>query len=99
MHEIMRATYELIDELDKSDLIKELIFYKDKVLNNKDLCDLINKGKNCDDKYLVMDIKRKLYNNGDYKNYINSYNQLYYIIMDINQRYNKVLNSKSCGKY
>ena len=98
MHEIMRATFELIDELDNSDLIKELVFYKNKVLNNKELCELINQGKNCDDKYLVMDIKRRIYKNSDYKNYINSYNQLFYIVMNINQRYNKLLNYKSCGK-
>ena len=98
MHEIMRATYELIDELDKSDLIKDLTFYKDKVLGNKELCELINEGKNCDDKYLLMDIKRSLYKNSDYKNYINSYNQLFYIVMNINQRYNKLLKDKSCDK-
>jgi len=97
MHEIMKATYELIDELEKSDLIKELTFYKDKVLNNKELCDLIDKGNSSDDKYLVMDIKRRLYKNSDYKNYINSYNQLFYIVMSINNRFKKILNDKNCS--
>jgi len=99
MHEIIMATYELIDELDRSDLIRDLNFYKNKVLNNKELCDLIDKGKCCDDKYVIMDIKRKLYGNSDYKNYLNSYNQLFYIVMNINQRYSKLLNDRCCGKY
>ena len=98
MHEIIRATYELIDELEKSDLIKNLTFYKDRVLGNKDLCELIDRGKNTCDKYVIMDIKRRLYNDSDYKNYVNSYNQLFYIVMNINNRYKKLLNDKSCKK-
>lgn len=98
MHEIIEATYELIDEFEKSNLIKELTYYKNKVLNNKELCNLIITGKNTCDKYLIMDIKRKLYNNQDYKNYIHNYNQLFYIIMSINNRYKKILNDKNCNK-
>jgi len=94
----MMATYELIDELEKSDLIKNLVFYKDKVKSNIVLCELINKGRNSDDKYLIMDIKRKLYTDSDYKNYIKYYNELFYLVMDINKRYNKVINDKYCCK-
>lgn len=98
MHEIIKATYELIDELEKSNLIKNLTIYKEKVKSNSELCNLIDKGKNCEDKYILIDIKRKLYQNDDYKNYIKYYNELFYIIMNINHRYQKLLNDKQCRK-
>ena len=31
MNEIMSATYEFIDYLDNSDIVKNLVYYKDKV--------------------------------------------------------------------
>ena len=96
MHEIIRATYELIDYLDESELIKELTKYKNIVKNNKDLCSLIRKGKDTSDKYLIMDIKNRLYKNDDYKNYIKYYNELFYIVMNINRRYNKLLSDRKC---
>jgi len=99
MHEIMNATYELLDELDKSDIIKNILFYKDKIKHNKKLINLIEKGKkNIDDKYLIMDIKRKLYLNNDYKKYIDNYNKLFYIIMNINNYYKRLLNNRNCSR-
>ena len=97
MHEIIEVTYELLDELDNSDIIKNLIIYKNKVKNNKKLIVLINKGKEETDKYIIMDIKNKLYKNIDYKNYIKYYNELFYIVMRINNYYKKVVNDKVCG--
>ena len=97
MHDIIEATYELLDELDNSDIIKNLIIYKNKVKNNKKLIVLINKGKEETDKYIIMDIKNKLYKNIDYKNYIKYYNELFYIVMRINNYYKKVVNDKVCG--
>ena len=97
MHEIIEATYELLDELDNSDIIKNLVLYKDKVKNNKELINLINKGKNTEDRYIIIDIKRKLYNNNDYKNYINYYNELFYIITKINNYYKKITKTKTCN--
>jgi hypothetical protein len=97
MHKIIEATYELIDELDNSDIIKNITFYRDRIKNNLEVCSLIEKSKNTDDKYIIMDIRRKLYSNSDYKNYIDSYNQLYYIVMNINKRLNKLVNNRRCG--
>ena len=96
MNEIMKKTYELIDILESSDLIQEIGLYREKILNNKELSNLVKMGNDTDDKYLLLDIKCKLYKNIDYKNYMDRYNELMYIIMDINYRYNKLLGKGSC---
>lgn len=97
MNEIMIKTYELVDVLDSSKLILDLVKYKDIILNDKDLRKLIDKGNNTNDEYLLLDIKRRLYKNSDYKNYMDKYNELMYIVMKINQRYNKLLGKGSCN--
>ena len=57
MNEIMEKTYDLIDELDASDIIKNITFYKTKIMDNDDIRELINKGNNTSDDYVIMDIK------------------------------------------
>lgn len=96
MNEIMKKTYELIDILEGSELIYEIEKYKDKISSNKELTELINEGNNTKDEYLLLDIKRRLYKNIDYKNYMDRYNELMYIVMDINYRYSKLLGKGSC---
>ena len=96
MHEIMKSTYELLDELDKSDIIKKLDKYKEKIKNNKELIELINNGKKETDDYKIMEIRKELYKNNDYKEYIKNYNELFYIVMKINNYYKKITNNKKC---
>ena len=98
MNEIMIKTYEFIDVLDSSKLILDLVKYRDIIINNKDLRKLINEGNSSNDEYLLLDIKRRLYKNNDYKNYMDKYNELMYLVMDINYRYNKLLGKGSCYK-
>ena len=98
MNEIMKKTYELIDVLEESDLISELTNYKEKIINNLELSKLISMGNSTKDEYLLLDIKRKLYKNSDYKNYMDKYNELMYIVININSRYNKLLGKGSCFK-
>lgn len=94
MNEIMVKTYELIDEIDKSDAVKNIGIYKKKVLEDKELCELISMGNSSDDKYLVMDIKRELYKNSNYKGYMDCYNELFYIVMRINKMFDKFINRR-----
>ena len=98
MNEIMNKTYELIDTLDSSDLINDIGIYREKILNNKELSKLIKMGNDTEDEYLLLDIKYKLYKNIDYKNYMDKYNELMYLVMDINYRYNKMLGNGSCHR-
>ena len=44
MNEVMDKTYEFIDELDNSDIIRNIEIYKNKIENNSELKKLINKG-------------------------------------------------------
>ena len=96
MNEIMEKTFELIDALEESDLIKELDKYKRRISSNESLSKLIKEGNTTSDKYMLLDIKRRLYKDNDYKNYMDSYNKLMYIVMDINSRYNKLLGKGCC---
>ena len=98
MNEIMIKTYELIDVLDSSKLILDLVKYRDIILKDKDLRKLINEGNSTNDEYLLLDTKRRLYKNNDYKNYMDKYNELMYIVMNINNRYKKLLGKGSCFK-
>lgn len=98
MNEIMEKTYLLIDELDKSDIIKNITFYKEKIISNNEIRELVDKGNSSSDEYVIRDIKKKLYEYEDYRNYIDNYNELMYIVMDINSRFNEIIDSKSCHR-
>lgn len=98
MNEVMEKTYLLIDELEKSDIIKNITIYKQKIMNDEELRKLINKGNNAKDDYIIRDIRQKLYKYNDYKNYMDNYNKLMYIVMDINSRLKKITNTKNCYK-
>lgn len=95
MNKIIEKTYELIDELDNSLLIKDLLFYKQKISSNKDIKRLICDYNNSLDteKYLI---KKELYKNIDYNNYMKKYNELSLLVFKINGMYKKILNNNSC---
>ena len=95
--DIMEKTYELIDVLDSSSLIKDLTYYKNKILDNKKLCELIDKGNKEEDKYVLMSIKKELYEYLEYKEYMRLYNELSFIIMDINSRFKSLFNERMCS--
>lgn len=94
MNDIMNKTFELLDVLDNSDIIKNLSIYKNNIISNKDIQELISKGNNTSDKYLLMDIKRQLYKYDDYVQYMKYYNELMYVVMDINSRFKKITGNK-----
>ena len=57
MNEIMEKTYELIDVLECSDVIGDLVFYRDRIIDNRELQSLICEGNFNVDSYMKMDIK------------------------------------------
>ena len=61
MHKIMEKTFELIDMLDDSEMIKELEKYKRQVLENKEIQELLKVGNNTSIEYEQLEIKKKLY--------------------------------------
>lgn len=95
MNVIIEKTYEFIDNLDRSSLIKELRYYKKKVSSNNELLMLINDYNNSIEANKV-NIKSELYKNADYFNYISRYNELSLLVFKINGKYKQMLNSKNC---
>ncbi len=98
MHKIMEKTFELIDVMEESEIVQNLERYRERILNNRNLQELIQKGNQSDDEYLKLDIKRKLYQNQDYQGYMDCYNELMYLVMEINARYQKLIGKGSCYK-
>lgn len=97
MNEIMEKTYELIDMLECSDVVGSLVYYRDRVMSNCELQSLIHDGNVGNDPYRKMAIKRRLYQNKDYQGYMDNYQVLMYLVMDMNSRYQK-LSGKGCCK-
>ena len=90
----MDKTFKLLDALDDSDIIKNITLYKNKIINNNEIQELLKKGKDIKDDYELMDIKRKLYKYPEYVSYMKYYNELMYIVIDINSRFKKVTGNK-----
>lgn len=94
MSDIIEKTYKLLDTLDNSDLIKDLTYYKSKLSNNEEVLSLVKRINNETNSELKVKLKKELYNNSDYKHYIDSYNELYYIVLRINKKYAEYTNTK-----
>ena len=75
MHKIMEKTFELIDVLDDSEMIKELEKYKRQVLENKEIQKLLKVGNNTSIEYEQLEIKKKLYEYPEYRGYMNCYDE------------------------
>lgn len=96
MDEVIRKTYEFIDYLDNSQLIYDLVKYRDLCLVDNDLLELIkiaNEGSNKD----FITYKKKILNNSNYLNYIRAYNELKLVINKINYKFNLYLENRSCS--
>lgn len=98
MHDILKKTFEFIDVLDQSDVIKNLTYYKELIEKNDELIELIHQGNDTSDEYKLLDIKNRVYQYSEYQNYMRYYNELMYIVMDINSRYKKLIGNGSCFK-
>lgn len=96
MHKIIEKTYELIDTLDESNLMKELTKYKSKVLSNQFLLKEINKAKNSNDEYEIRLIRQNLLKNRNYNKYIKNLNELNFLILKINNKFNSYFSNRRC---
>ena len=89
MNEVIEKTYDLIDELDNSIIIKEILLYKKEITDNKEIQELLSRGNNLEDDYALKSIKEKLYSYKEYKKYMENY---------INNKINSLINNKSCHR-
>ena len=97
MHKIMEKTFELIDMLDDSEIIKELEKYKRQVLENKEIQELLKVGNNTSIEYEQLEIKKKLYEYPEYRGYMKYYDELMLLVMKINQGFKKFTkNGRRC---
>lgn len=99
MSEIIDKTYKLLDVLDNSEVIKKITYYKEKLSHNEEILSLIEDINKENNKERKVKLKQELYNNTDYNNYIESYNELFYIILKINKKFSEYTNTKegSCN--
>ena len=94
---IIDKTYEFLDTLDSSDLIKNLTKYKLRLLENKELLNEINKLKKEKETDKLIAGRKTIYQNKDYKEYMKYYNELSYLILKINNKYKEYTNTHTCS--
>ncbi len=94
MSEIINKTYELLDTLDNSDLIKNLTKYKNRLLKNNELLQEIKNTKSLTDKDSLIEKRISIYGNTDYKLYMKYYNELSFIVLKINQKFKEYTNTR-----
>lgn len=94
MSDIISKTYDLLDALDASELIKKLTTAKVNLNQKKSILLLI---ENYQREYNIekkIKIKQELFKDKDYKDYTDSYNELSSIILRINKQYQKYTDVK-----
>ena len=96
MDNVIEKTKELINAFENSDLIKNLDYNKQKVLDNKTLLELIMKYHKIDDDYEKISLKLKINSYEEYKEYMKYYNELFYYVMNINNRFKKYTDVRGC---
>ena len=94
MSEIIEKTYKLIDTLDNSEVIKKLTKYKKILIQDEEVLSLVNKINQETNSEIKIELRKKLYNNNNYKNYIEAYNELNYIVLKINKKFSEYTNTK-----
>lgn len=94
MSDIVEATYNFLDTLDNSELIKNLTKYKNNLLNNKDILKEIANIKKEINNETIISKRKALFANNDYKMYMKYYNELSLIILKINKKYQKYTSTR-----
>ena len=95
--EIINKLDEITNIISNDKELNELKKLKDKILNNKELLDMINKLKNMNeysDDYIQL--KKEILSNKDYKRYTELENKLFFDIKDINIKLNELIEKRGC---
>ena len=94
MSEIINATYKLLDTLDREEVIKKLTLYKKILEQDEEVLSLVKRINNELDNSKKIDLRKQLYSNINYKNYMDSYNELNLIVLKINKKFSEYTNTK-----
>ena len=98
MDDIIIATNKLINVFEESKLISNLEFYKSRVILNKELLQLIDKYNNTEVTSEKISLKEKIYNYGDYTEYMKYYNELFFYVLKINKKFKEYTSLRRCHK-
>ena len=96
MNDIIIKTYNFIDALDNSTLIKELLESKKKLSSNQEVITLVDKFNHEEDTTKLISIKSKLFEIEEYKKYLDNYNKLSNYILKISNQYKKYTSTRVC---
>ena len=96
MNDIIEKTNNLISVFEKSDLIKNLEYYKAKVIMNKKLLELINKYNKSNDEYEKISLKKEIFSYQECTEYMKYYNELFYYILKINKKFKEYTDVRGC---
>ena len=94
MSEIIEKTYKLLDTLDNSEVIKKLTKYKNIIEQDEEVLSLVKRINNEENPEVKIKLRKKLYSNPDYQNYMDAYNELNYIVLKINKKFAEYTNTK-----
>lgn len=91
---------ELIKTFDESQLVDDVKKLKAKALEDKKLVSLLEEYHEKIDiyrDYELIELKRKILDNPNFSLYKNKEQKLYYLVLEINSRLNKIIKEKSCS--
>ena len=88
-----------IRELEDSKLIKELIYYRDRVKSNKEIMDLLSIIHKEEDDNMLIYYRKKIYSYDDYREYMIRYNELSMIVGSIYKMFRELMDEKVGGCY
>ena len=74
----------------------ELLYYKKCILCNDEIQELLKLGNHTDHEFMLVDIKKKLLEFDEYREYMKRYHDIMYMVMEINTRYRKIIGKGSC---
>ena len=97
MDNVIEKTKNLIEVIEASELIKNLDYYKNRVILNSEVMGLIEKYNNSNDDYEKISLKEKIYKYEDYNSYMKYYNELFYYVLRINNMFKKFTNERGCS--
>ena len=97
--ELIKILNELLDEFDKSSLIKDIVRIKKEIYSDVELKELFDQYKTIDNIYSseLIELKRKISSNEKIKKFRVLQNELNLLIIEINKRLNTLTDRKRCN--
>lgn len=97
MDNVIDKTKKLIEVMESSEVIRNLDYYKNRVILNSEIMSLLDEYNNSNDDYEKVFLKEKIYKYDDYNFYMKYYNELFYYVLKINSNFRKYTDVRGCG--